>query len=66
MKPTARNIAKYINDKLYVTYEDQIGQRREFTVEYELLPRFSLESTAVLDPDKAVAPSLRLTWSKDW
>jgi hypothetical protein len=60
------SVGKYINDRLFVTYEDQIGQRREFTVEYEFLPRFSLESTAVVDPDNEVAPSLRLTWSKDW
>jgi hypothetical protein len=60
------SVGKYINDRLFVTYEDQIGQRREFTVEYELLPRFSLESTAVVDPNNDVAPSLRLTWSKDW
>jgi len=59
-------VGKYINDRLFVTYEDQIGQGREFTVKYELLPRFSLESTTVVDPDKTVAPSLRLTWSKDW
>ncbi|HCK10663.1 MAG TPA: hypothetical protein DHW45_12365, partial [Candidatus Latescibacteria bacterium] len=59
-------VGKYINDKLFVTYEDQIGQGREFSVEYELLPRFSLESSFGESPDGQVLPSLQLTWGKDW
>lgn len=59
-------VGKYISDRLFVSYEDQIGQGREFAVEYELLPRFSLESRIQDDPDRPVAPSLRLTWSRDW
>ena len=59
-------VGKYIGDRLFVTYEDQIGQGREFVVEYELLPRFSLESSIGETPDGQVEPSLRLTWGKDW
>ncbi|HAA77767.1 TPA: hypothetical protein DCE37_21885 [Candidatus Latescibacteria bacterium] len=59
-------VGKYIGDRLFVTYEDQIGQGREFGVEYQLLPRFSLESRFEETPDGQVQPSLRFTWGKDW
>lgn len=59
-------VGKYIGDRLFVTYEDQIGQGREFGVEYELFPRFSLESRFEETPDGQVQPSLRFTWGKDW
>jgi translocation and assembly module TamB len=59
-------VGKYIGDKLFVTYEDQIGQGREFSVEYEFLPRFSVESRAKNDPEDGQQARFHLTWSKDW
>jgi autotransporter translocation and assembly factor TamB len=59
-------VGKYIGDNLFVTYEDQIGQGREFSVEYEFLPRFSVESRAKNHPEDGQQARFHLTWSKDW